>query len=178
MIPSELEKVVQKAVDNVAIGRTTIIVAHRLSTIKNADIIVVVENGQIKEIGMQSELIQEENSMYNSLVCLQREEKNKRREEFNYTSYFGTSSNNNFSNFGVSKLAPPNLVSQNGNKKTLCLSAIIFSATQPLHAAAMGTTISVYFSTDQDKIKDKIRNLALGPSFFFFFFFACLCFHY
>lgn len=46
-LDSESERVVQEALDNVAEGRTTIIIAHRLTTIRNADVIVVVQNGQV-----------------------------------------------------------------------------------------------------------------------------------
>ncbi|EXB47713.1 ABC transporter B family member 15 [Morus notabilis] len=42
-----------------------------------------------------------------------------------------------------------------------CLSAIIFGAMQPLYAVSMGTTISVYFLTDHDEIKERIRSSAL-----------------
>lgn len=46
-LDSESERVVQEALDKAAIGRTTIIIAHRLSTIRNADVIAVVQNGQV-----------------------------------------------------------------------------------------------------------------------------------
>ncbi|KAG5572892.1 hypothetical protein H5410_062658 [Solanum commersonii] len=59
-----------------SIGRTTIIVAHRLSTIRNADLIALVQNGQVKEIGSHNELIKnQENRLYASLVRLQQTEK-------------------------------------------------------------------------------------------------------
>ncbi|KAH0838898.1 LOW QUALITY PROTEIN: hypothetical protein HID58_090577 [Brassica napus] len=50
-LDAESERVVQDALDRVMVNRTTIVVAHRLSTIKNADIIAVVENGMIVEKG-------------------------------------------------------------------------------------------------------------------------------
>lgn len=46
-LDSESERVVQEALDKASIGRTTIVIAHRLSTIRNADIIAVVQNGQV-----------------------------------------------------------------------------------------------------------------------------------
>ncbi len=48
---------IQKALDELCIGRTTVVVAHRLSTIKNADRIAVVENGSIVESGTHEELM-------------------------------------------------------------------------------------------------------------------------
>lgn len=68
------EKVVQEALEKTMIGRTCIVVAHRLSTIQKADKITVVENGRIVEQGSHKELLaKEENGAYLSLVkCQQR----------------------------------------------------------------------------------------------------------
>ena len=51
------EREIQGAISNLTRGRTTIVVAHRLSTIKNADKIVVVKNGKCAEIGTYDELL-------------------------------------------------------------------------------------------------------------------------
>ncbi|KAL9659657.1 hypothetical protein QQ045_024465 [Rhodiola kirilowii] len=74
-LDSESERVVQEALDKASLGRTTVVIAHRLSTIRNVDIIAVVHNGQIVEIGSHDELIQDENGVYTSLVHLQQTEK-------------------------------------------------------------------------------------------------------
>lgn len=89
-LDSESERVVQDAIEDVAKGRTTIIVAHRLSTIKNADAIAVVESGQIKEIGSRNELIQKENGLYDSLACLQQIEREKNPTEDKCSSFFAS----------------------------------------------------------------------------------------
>ena len=53
----ETERFIQKALDNLIIGRTTLIIAHRLSTIRNADQILFLENGSLIERGNHSQLI-------------------------------------------------------------------------------------------------------------------------
>ncbi|KAF5769855.1 putative Type I protein exporter [Helianthus annuus] len=68
----ESERIVQEALDRATIGQTTIIIAHRLSTIRNADVISVVQNGQVVESGSHDDLIQHENGFYKSLVHLQK----------------------------------------------------------------------------------------------------------
>ncbi|CAN6244659.1 unnamed protein product [Urochloa humidicola] len=69
-LDTESERIVQEALDVASKGRTTIIVAHRLSTIRNADSIAVVQSGAVQELGSHSELIAK-NGMYSSLVHLQ-----------------------------------------------------------------------------------------------------------
>lgn len=70
-LDAESEKSVQEALDRVMVGRTTVVVAHRLSTIRNADIIAVVQEGKIVETGSHDELISNPNSAYSSLLQLQ-----------------------------------------------------------------------------------------------------------
>ncbi|GMJ09270.1 P-GLYCOPROTEIN 4, MULTIDRUG RESISTANCE 4, ARABIDOPSIS P-GLYCOPROTEIN 4, ATP-binding cassette B4 [Hibiscus trionum] len=69
-LDAESEKVVQDALDKVMVERTTVIVAHRLSTIKNADVIAVVKNGLIVEKGKHDTLINIKDGVYASLVAL------------------------------------------------------------------------------------------------------------
>ncbi|KAL3437552.1 P-loop containing nucleoside triphosphate hydrolase protein [Aspergillus tetrazonus] len=69
-LDSESEKVVQAALDAAARGRTTIAVAHRLSTIQKADVIYVFDQGKIVESGTHSELVQKKGRYY-ELVNLQ-----------------------------------------------------------------------------------------------------------
>lgn len=64
------ERLVQEALSNIMLNRTTIVVAHRLSTIKNADLIVVLEKGKIVQQGNHAELIQQE-GMYKQLIEMQ-----------------------------------------------------------------------------------------------------------
>ena len=69
-LDSEAEQEVQKALDNLIVGRTTLIIAHRLSTIRHADRIVVLEDGQIVEEGRHDELLAR-NGVYARLYYLQ-----------------------------------------------------------------------------------------------------------
>ncbi|KAL9994674.1 putative ABC transporter, P-loop containing nucleoside triphosphate hydrolase [Helianthus debilis subsp. tardiflorus] len=66
----ESERVVQDALDGVMVNRTTVVVAHRLSTIKGADVIAVLKNGAIVETGKHDELINIKDGLYTSLVAL------------------------------------------------------------------------------------------------------------
>ena len=65
------EAVVQKAIDNLMRDRTVFVIAHRLSTIQNADLIVVLNNGEIVETGSHDELMQIENGAYRRLYNAQ-----------------------------------------------------------------------------------------------------------
>ncbi len=69
-LDSESEKLVQEALDELMKNRTTFVIAHRLSTIIRADKIVVMENGEIVEIGTHSELL-ELNGIYKNLYDIQ-----------------------------------------------------------------------------------------------------------
>ncbi|MCD0469753.1 ABC transporter ATP-binding protein [Flavobacterium sp. JAS] len=70
-LDSESEKLVQEALELLMEGRTSIIIAHRLSTIRNADKILVLDNGIITEEGTHQELINLENGIYKNLSNLQ-----------------------------------------------------------------------------------------------------------
>ncbi|CAN2325253.1 ABC-type multidrug transport system, ATPase and permease component [Fusobacterium sp. oral taxon C10] len=76
-LDSESEKLVQEALDSLMEGRTTFVIAHRLSTIVRADKIVVMENGEIKEMGTHSELIAM-NGIYKNLYNIQFNEKGEK----------------------------------------------------------------------------------------------------
>ncbi|KAM9650261.1 ATP-dependent translocase ABCB1 isoform 1-T2 [Trichechus inunguis] len=69
-LDTESEKVVQEALDKAREGRTCIVIAHRLSTIQNADLIVVFENGKIKEHGTHQQLLAQK-GIYFSMVNVQ-----------------------------------------------------------------------------------------------------------
>jgi ABC-type multidrug transport system fused ATPase/permease subunit len=69
-LDSESERLVQDALDKLMEGRTSFVIAHRLSTIRNANKILVIQNGSIVEQGTHEELISQ-NGIYTNLVELQ-----------------------------------------------------------------------------------------------------------
>ncbi|KAH7838311.1 hypothetical protein Vadar_024867 [Vaccinium darrowii] len=70
-LDAESERIVQDALTNIMSSRTTIVVAHRLTTIRNADLIAVVQAGKIVEQGTHAELIKDPDGAYSQLVNLQ-----------------------------------------------------------------------------------------------------------
>ncbi|OWM71606.1 hypothetical protein CDL15_Pgr005793 [Punica granatum] len=199
----ESERVVQEALDRASIGRTTLVIAHRLSTIRNADIITVVQNGQVVEAGNHEELIHIPNGHYAALLNLQEMEKEETLDKTKttataYASFSNLSMDhvNSTSSRRLSKTSHSSLTRSNGaaqsfrktedgleNKKlpvpsfrrllalnlpewkqaTLgCFSAILFGAIQPINAFTMGSMISVFFLSDHDQIKEKIRIYCLS----------------
>ena len=69
-IDTETEELIQNAIENLMEGRTSIVIAHRLSTIQKADKIIVLDKGEIKEIGTHHELLEME-GYYRKLYDLQ-----------------------------------------------------------------------------------------------------------
>lgn len=70
-VDNESELMIQKATEKLTFGRTSIVIAHRLSTIQNADKIVVLDKGEIVEIGKHKELIAKEGGYYQKLYEIQ-----------------------------------------------------------------------------------------------------------
>ncbi|VAH78733.1 unnamed protein product [Triticum turgidum subsp. durum] len=67
----ESERVVQEALNRIMVGITTLIVAHRLSTVRNADCIAVVHQGKVAERGVHDDLIKDPDGAYSDLIRLQ-----------------------------------------------------------------------------------------------------------
>ncbi|CAN6168648.1 unnamed protein product [Urochloa humidicola] len=188
------ERAVQEALELASVGRTTIVVAHRLSTIHNADMIVVIQSGEVKELGSHHELTANENGQYSSLVRLQQTRDSEHMIEevgkTENTDILQQSSNQSMSrgfsaksrsssthsigdakddsNPGNPKLPVPSfrrLLMLNAPELKQALmgvfSAIISGSIQPVFAYAMGSVISIYFSTDHQEIKKETRTYAL-----------------
>lgn len=71
-VDTETEKEIQKALDNLVLGRTTIAIAHRLSTLRKADRLVVMDRGEIVEIGNHDALMAREGHYYRLYQAQQR----------------------------------------------------------------------------------------------------------
>ena len=69
-LDAESERLVQRAIANLVRDRTTLVIAHRLSTVRRADVIVVMEAGRIIEMGTHTELLSK-NGQYRKLYELQ-----------------------------------------------------------------------------------------------------------
>ncbi len=69
-VDTETEKLIQEAIDRLIQDRTTVMIAHRLSTLRNADKIVVLEEGEVAEVGTHDELMEKE-GIFHKLVHMQ-----------------------------------------------------------------------------------------------------------
>lgn len=74
-VDAESEKLIQTAIDELSVKRTSVIVAHRLSTVRDADNIIVLENGTVAEQGTHDELLKKK-GIYYELIKAQEEIKN------------------------------------------------------------------------------------------------------
>ena len=70
-VDSYSEQLIQEATDKITQGRTSIVIAHRLATVKKADRIIVMDAGEIVEIGNHQQLLQQENGYYRNLYEVQ-----------------------------------------------------------------------------------------------------------
>jgi ATP-binding cassette subfamily B protein len=80
-VDSETEALIQDALENVMRKRTCLLIAHRLSTIRNADRIIVLHHGEVREMGSHTELMAR-GGIYHRLYQLQYE-----REELKFISH-------------------------------------------------------------------------------------------
>ncbi|KAF8661855.1 hypothetical protein HU200_056814 [Digitaria exilis] len=80
-LDAESERIVQEALDRVMTNRTTVIVAHRLSTVRNADTIAVIHQGTLVEKGPHNELLRDPEGAYSQLIRLQEANRQETRKE-------------------------------------------------------------------------------------------------
>ncbi len=70
-LDAKSERLVQEALANLMKGRTTLVIAHRLATVRTADCIVVLDGGEVREIGTHDELLAKPGGLYSRLYVLQ-----------------------------------------------------------------------------------------------------------
>ncbi|BFG39842.1 hypothetical protein CerSpe_261170 [Prunus speciosa] len=186
-LDSESETLVQNALDQASMGRTTLVVAHKLSTVRNADLIAVVSGGCIIEIGSHNQLINRQNGHYAKLAKLQRQFScdNVDQEQISVSSVtrssagrLSTARSSPASTFAKSPLPletsqplshPPTsfyrLLSLNSPewKQGLIgsLSAIAFGSVQPVYALTIGGMISAFFVQSHEEMRARIRTYSL-----------------
>ena len=74
-VDTHTEQVIQQAIEKVLAGRTSFIIAHRLSTVRNADRILVIDGGKIAESGTHQELMSKKGAYWRLYTTQFREEK-------------------------------------------------------------------------------------------------------
>ncbi|KAK4283866.1 hypothetical protein QN277_000770 [Acacia crassicarpa] len=183
-LDSESELLVQNALDQASMGRTTMVISHKLSTVRNADLIAVVNCGSIIETGTHNELLNREEGHYAKLAKLQFScEEQVQNPDQTISSVARSSAGrpstarSSPSVFPKSPLpdttAPPldkshpppslpRLLSLNAPewKQGLVgsLSAIAFGSIQPIYALTIGGMISAFFVRSHEEMKHRIRT--------------------
>ncbi|KAL6634185.1 hypothetical protein ACP70R_026856 [Stipagrostis hirtigluma subsp. patula] len=193
-LDTESEQMVQKALDMASAGRTNLIVAHRLSTIQNADTIAVMHTGEVKELGSYDTLIAHENGIYTSLTRLQQTRDSSEIDQVNgidntfavveqsishnISKRFSTASRSSSSNSmcdprddertkkpTIHVISFRRLLMLNTPEWQQALigsfSAVMCGGIQPVFAYGLGSLVSLYFLTDHEEIKEKMKVYAL-----------------
>ncbi|KAF2285193.1 hypothetical protein GH714_038996 [Hevea brasiliensis] len=187
-LDSESESLVQKALDQASMGRTTLVIAHKLSTIRNADLVAVVNNGCIIEIGSHNDLINIKNGHYAKLTKLQAQFSCDDQEENPDQARFSSVSRSSPGQISTGRSSPAifdsplpvfdstkpvshpppsfsRLVFLNLPewKQGLVgsLSAVVFGAVQPVYALTMGGMIAAFFAPSHEEVHTRIRTYSL-----------------
>ncbi|OAY83123.1 putative multidrug resistance protein, partial [Ananas comosus] len=175
-LDTESERIVQEALDAAAVGRTTLVIAHRLSTIRNADLIAVMQTGDVKELGPHDELIANDKVVGPSSAFASRSSRlasNSLSRRLSSRTSSARSAGGNAEDDedpSAQPAKPPvpsfrRLLMMNAPEwkqavlGSVC--AVLYGAVQPVYAFAMGSVVSVYFYPDHGEIKSKIRTYAL-----------------
>ncbi|XP_060181634.1 putative ABC transporter B family member 8 [Lycium barbarum] len=186
-LDSESETLVQNALDQAILGRTTLVVAHKLSTVRNADLISVVSNGCISELGAHNELM-EKNEQYARLVKLQRQFSSIDQEqtaEPRISSVARSSAGRQSSvRSSPGVIGSPLLIEESLAQASPhptpsfsrllslnlpewkqgiigILSAIAFGSVQPVYALTIGGMISAFYSQSHEEMQSRIQKYCL-----------------
>ncbi|KAL4336298.1 hypothetical protein GQ457_07G002120 [Hibiscus cannabinus] len=172
-LDSESERIVQEALDNASIGRTTIIVAHRLSTTRDADLIAVVQDGQVMEIGSHDELMLNEKGFYPMLVQLQQTEQEQVQEKDAKalsTSASVSITKNDFNNVSIRRLSLVSRTSSAGslapNQSSPSFKRLLAMNLPEWKEATLGCLVNViqhyYFAYMGEHLTKRIRERMLS----------------
>nr|GMC96233.1 putative ABC transporter B family member 8 [Ipomoea batatas] len=185
-LDSESEKLVQDALDQASAGRTTLVVAHKLSTIRNADLIGVVSGGCIIEHGSHSELM-EKNGHYAQMAKLQRQFSCADQDQsFASSNARSSAGRQSTAKSSPAVLASPLLIESAQKVPTTdhqpspsfsrllglnltewkqgligSISAVAFGAVQPTYALTIGGMISAFFSPSHEEMQARIQKFCL-----------------
>ncbi|KAK9696899.1 hypothetical protein RND81_08G004200 [Saponaria officinalis] len=161
-LDAESERIVQDALDRIMTNRTTVIVAHRLTTIKNADMIAVVHQGKILEKGSHDELIRDPEGGYSQLVRLQQGAEEKEAALMDPNNDPSSYIEKTMSRSGSQKLSMRRSVSRDSSSSRRSIS-ISFSLVGPINIQETTEGDDEYADQDNDnKLKEeKHRNLSM-----------------
>lgn len=188
-LDAESEFIVQQALETVMFNRTTIIVAHRLSTIQNADKIVVLDNGQVAETGSHEELMKKGGN-YASLVSLQVSEQAKTPSKKEDMSEKLVVFSKDFSNQQETEMSKGDFLPNNQNEEVLpvlelkkstpsmweliklnasewpfailgSIGATLAGIEAPLFALGMSHVLTAFYSQDNFRMKQEVRKVSL-----------------
>ncbi|XP_021741433.1 putative ABC transporter B family member 8 [Chenopodium quinoa] len=185
-LDSESETLVQSALDQASLGRTTLVVAHKLTTVKNADMIAVINNGEIMETGSHKDLINKTDGHYAKLAKMQKQLSCNDIDQ-SYEPSATSSVPRSAGRLSTARSSPavfttplPDFEDQDSSTKSHLspsftrlfslnlpewkqglvgsLSAIAFGAVQPTYALTIGSMISAFFVSNHEEMKSRIRN--------------------
>ncbi|CAI9100437.1 OLC1v1037546C1 [Oldenlandia corymbosa var. corymbosa] len=180
-LDSESEKLVQNALDQACMGRTTLVVAHKLSTVRNADMIAVMSGGTVVELGSHNELV-EKNGQYAKMAKFHRQLSaldQEHNSEVTFSSVARSSGGKRSaarspaffnSPLPLDNAPKPAPLPSPSFKRLLALnspewkqglmgsfSAVIFGAVQPVYALTIGGMIAAFFSPSHEEMRARIQ---------------------
>ncbi|KAJ0090713.1 hypothetical protein Patl1_14137 [Pistacia atlantica] len=181
-LDSHSEKAVQDALDQASLGRTTITIAHRLSALRNADFIAIIQSGKVVETCPHYQLMENRSCLYSSMVQLQRTFINdgiastSKGIELNSSISIDKASSRTEKTENISALQSSSHDLQEDHKDSPplwhllcmaspewkstvlgCIGAFCYGLIQPLHSFCLGGILSVYIIDDHSEIKSQTR---------------------
>lgn len=187
-LDAESELIVQQALDKIMSNRTTIIVAHRLSTVRDVDTIIVLKNGQVVESGTHMELISKDGE-YATLVNLQVTENVKDPSSISrsgssrhssFRDYSGSSRHSSFREYQTTSEMQPSDQNSSPSKHTPSIwellklnapewpyavlgsvGAVLAGMEAPLFAFGITHILTAFYSPDLSQMRDEIQRVAL-----------------